>query len=36
VGLNPHRLHRRRPTDYVFVIAAVAAGLLLLGWALAG
>ena len=36
VGFNPHRIHRRRPSDYVFVVAAIAAGLLLLTWALAG
>lgn len=36
VGFNPHRIHRRRPSDYVFVVAAVVAGLLLLTWALAG
>jgi hypothetical protein len=36
VGFNPHRVQRRRPTDYLFVAAAVLIGVLLLVWALAG
>jgi len=36
VGFNPHRIHRRRTSDYVFVVAAIAVGVLLLAWALGG
>jgi hypothetical protein len=36
MGFNPHRPQRRRPTDYLFVGAAVVVVLLLLGWALFG
>lgn len=36
MGFDPHRSHRRRPSDYVFVAAAVLVVLLLLGWALLG
>ena len=36
VGFNPHRIHRRRPSDYVFVAAAVVTGVLLVAWVLAG
>ena len=36
VGFNPHRVQRRRRSDYVFVVAAVAAAIVLLLWALVG
>lgn len=36
VGLNPHRVYRRRPSDYAFVIAAVLVALLLVTWAFVG
>jgi hypothetical protein len=36
MGFDPQRAHRRRPTDLVFVVAAVALGTLLVLWALAG
>jgi hypothetical protein len=34
VGLNPYRKQVRRPSDYVFVIAAVVVALALIVWAL--
>jgi hypothetical protein len=34
VGFNPNRKHRRRPSDYVFVAAALVVAALLLAWAL--
>jgi hypothetical protein len=36
VGLNPYRKFRARPADYVLVVAAIAAALALVVWALAG
>jgi hypothetical protein len=36
VGLNPYRKQRRRPSDYVFVVAAVVIALALVAWALLG
>jgi hypothetical protein len=34
--MDPTRPHRRRPTDYLFVGAALVVALLLLLWALLG
>jgi hypothetical protein len=34
MGFNPHRKQRRRPSDYLFVVAAIAVALLLVAWAL--
>ncbi len=34
VGLNPFRQQKRRPSDYVMVLAAFVAIALLLAWAL--
>ena len=34
VGLNPHRRQRRSPYDYLFVGAAVLAGVALVIWAI--
>lgn len=36
MGFDPHRPQRRRPTDYVFVVAAVVVVAALLLWALLG
>jgi hypothetical protein len=36
MGFNPHRKQVRRPTDYLFVAAAVIAALALVLWALLG
>ncbi len=36
VGMNPFRVRRRSPLDYVFVAASVVVCLALLAWALAG
>jgi hypothetical protein len=34
VGFNPYRKTRRRPSDYVFVLAGVAVAVALVLWAL--
>ncbi len=34
VGLNPYRKQTRRPSDYVFVVAAIVVALALIAWAL--
>jgi len=34
MGFDPHRPHRASPFDYVFVVAAVLAGIALLVWAI--
>jgi len=34
MGLNPYRAQRRRPSDYVFVVAALVVAAALLLWAL--
>jgi hypothetical protein len=34
VGFNPHRRQKRRPSDYVFVAAAIVVALVLVAWAL--
>ena len=36
MGMDPTRPHRRRPTDYLFVGAALLMAVLLLLWALFG
>jgi hypothetical protein len=36
MGLNPHRMQRRSPWDYVFVGAALVAALVVLLWAVLG
>jgi hypothetical protein len=36
MGFNPHRKHKRRASDYVFVAAAFAAAIALVAWALLG
>jgi len=36
VGFNPHRKHRRRPSDLLFVGAGVAVAVALVVWALLG
>jgi hypothetical protein len=36
VGYNPYRKYRAKPSDYVFVAAAVLVSLALLVWAFAG
>jgi len=36
MGYNPYRRFRARPSDYVMVVAAVAAALGLVAWALWG
>lgn len=36
MGMDPTRPHRRRPSDYLFVGAAVLVALLLVLWALLG
>jgi len=34
MGLNPHRAHRRRPSDILLVAAALAVTVALVMWAL--
>jgi hypothetical protein len=34
MGFNPHRVRRRRPSDYVFVAAGIAVCVALVVWAL--
>jgi hypothetical protein len=34
MGLNPYRPQRRRPSDYVFVVAGLAVAAALVLWAL--
>jgi len=34
MGFDPRRPHRRRPTDVIYVGAAVVVAMLLVGWAL--
>jgi multisubunit Na+/H+ antiporter MnhB subunit len=36
VGFNPYRQHRRRPSDYLMVLAAGVVVVALLAWALLG
>jgi Tfp pilus assembly protein PilN len=36
VGFNPYRQHRRRPSDYLFVVAAFVVVSVLLVWAVMG
>jgi hypothetical protein len=36
MGFNPHRKQRRRPTDIVFVAAAVVACVALVAWGFLG
>lgn len=36
MGFNPHRQYRRRTSDYVMVVAAVALCLALVAWAFLG
>jgi hypothetical protein len=36
MGMNPYRPHRRRPSDYVLVAAALLVVLGLVTWALHG
>jgi hypothetical protein len=36
VGFNPYRQMRRRPSDYVFVAAALVVAAVLVLWALLG
>lgn len=36
MGFNPNRVYRRRPSDYVFVAAGLAAALALVLWAFLG
>jgi hypothetical protein len=36
MGMDPTRPHRRRPTDYLFVGAALVVALLFVLWALLG
>jgi hypothetical protein len=36
MGFDPSRPQRRRPTDYIFVAAAVVVLLLALAWAVLG
>lgn len=36
MGMDPTRAHRRRPTDVVFVVAALLLALALVLWALLG
>ena len=36
MGLDPTRQHQRRPFDYLFVGAAIIAGIALVVWALVG
>jgi len=33
MGFDPQRPHRRRPTDVLYVGAAIVAGILLVAWA---
>jgi hypothetical protein len=34
MGFNPNRKHRRRPSDYLFVGAALVVAVVLVAWAL--
>jgi hypothetical protein len=34
MGFNPHRIRRRRPSDYVFVAAGLVVSAALVAWAL--
>ncbi len=36
MGFDPNRFHRRRPSDFAFVISGIAVALLLLIWAFLG
>jgi hypothetical protein len=36
MGFDPQRPHRRRPSDVVYVAAALIVGVLLVLWALVG
>jgi hypothetical protein len=36
MGLNPYRVHRRRPSDYVLVAGALVVCVALVLWALLG
>ena len=36
MGMDPTRPHRRRPTDYLYVGAALLVTLMLLVWAVVG
>ena len=36
MGLNPYRERNRRRSDYLFVVAAVVIGVVLLSWAVLG
>ncbi|SVB85670.1 uncharacterized protein METZ01_LOCUS238524 [marine metagenome] len=36
MGFDPQRRHRRRPSDVVYVAAALVVGALLVLWALVG
>jgi hypothetical protein len=36
VGFNPYRQHRRRPSDYLLVVAAFVVVSVLLVWAVMG
>ncbi len=36
MGFNPHRKMTRRPSDYLFVVAATAAAIGLVVWVLLG
>ena len=36
MGFDPNRPHRRRPSDFVFVISAITVALILLLWAFLG
>jgi len=36
MGLNPFRLHRRTPADYLMVVGAVVVSLALVLWAFLG
>jgi hypothetical protein len=36
MGFNPHRVQRRRPSDYLFVVAGLVVAAGLVAWALLG
>ncbi|CAI8305806.1 MAG: Uncharacterised protein [Acidimicrobiales bacterium AG-410-I20] len=36
MGFDPNRSHRRRPSDFIFVISGIVVALLLLIWAFLG
>jgi hypothetical protein len=36
MGFDPQRPQKKRPSDYLFVVAAILAAAVLIGWALFG